>query len=102
MNRVYSITIDGANDCVVMTEAESALIVMKFGNRLEMYDMTARHGLQPEHLHKLKRLEDAGQLPQGVTAMGPVGINKKGVGPGKFGGAANMMWEFQDLMEMEI
>jgi hypothetical protein len=101
MKRVYSVTINGANDCVVMTEAESSMIALKFADasQFEMYDMTKRHGMKPEHLHKLARQE---QLVEKLTWLGPMPTYKKGIGSGKFGGAAHLNWEFQDLMEMKI
>ena len=57
MKQVYSVTIGGANDCVVMTESEASMIALKFSHlsTFEMYDMTKRHGMKPEHLHKLAR-----------------------------------------------
>ena len=102
MKRVYSITINGANDCVVMTEAESSMIALKFASlsTFEMYDMTERHGMKPEHLHKIARQE---QLVDKLSWMGPLPTVVKGKETGKFGGAAHdIIWEFQDLMEMKI
>ena len=45
MKRVYSVTINGKNDCVEMTEQEANVIALKFGKDIEMYDMTKRHGM---------------------------------------------------------
>ena len=100
---VWSVTIDGKNDCVVMTEPQAMLVKMKFVgvNNIEMYNMTERHGMKPMHLHKLQR--DADSMPPGVKWLGdkpPSETWVKGVGPGSFVGAAHMIWEFEDLMAM--
>ena len=65
--------------------------------------MTERHGMTVSHLHKEHRMQDV--MPENVTWVGdrpPSQTYIKGVGPGMFGGAAKMMWEFQDLMDMDI
>ena len=85
-----------------MSEAEAMFVKLKFtGNYIfEMYDMTKRHGMQPEHLHKLQRMSDAEYWKgSAVTVLEEVQYTK-GVGPGQFGGAARMVWEYEDLMEM--
>lgn len=99
MDKVWSVTIKGKNDCVVMTDAEAMLIKMKFMPNIEMYDMTERHGMKPEHLHKMHRLQDT--MPDNVTWTGDLPPSQtwvKGIGPGQFGGAAHMIWEFEDLI----
>ena len=99
-SKVWSVTIDGKNDCVVMTEFEAMQVKMKFMPDIEMYDMTERHGMKPEHLHKMARLSDAEYYKgSNVTILEEVTYTK-GVGPGSFGGAARMVWEFDDLMAM--
>lgn len=101
--KVWSVTIKGKNDCVVLTDFEAMQVKMKFMPDIEMYDMTERHGLLPRHLHKLQRQADT--MPPGVTWLGDKSPSRtwiKGVGPGQFGGAADMLWEFKDLMEMEV
>lgn len=98
IKKVWSVTINAKNDCVVMTEFEAMQIKLKFEGvcDFEMYDMTERHGMRPEHLHKLERHNQysnciwTGKKPE----------YKKGVGPGIFGGAAHMIWEYEDLLEM--
>ena len=99
--KVWSVTINGQNDCVVMTETEAAMVTLKFsGDQFEIYDMTERHGMKPEHLHKMQRMSDAEYYAGcNVKVLHPVEYTK-GVGPGMFGGAARMVWEFEDLMEM--
>ena len=43
MDKVWSVTIDGKNDCVVMTEFEALNVKLKFSDEdFEMYDMTER------------------------------------------------------------
>lgn len=100
--RVWSVTINGKNDCVSMTEFEAMAVKLKFsGKEFKMYDMTDRHGMKPEHLHKLQREQDS--MPDGVTWTGdkpPSQTWIKGIGPGSFGGSAHMIWEFDDLMAM--
>jgi|TARA_R100000081_G_scaffold89521_2_gene62555 hypothetical protein len=102
MNKVWSVTINGKNDCVIMSEFEAMNVKLKFSDEdFEMYDMTERHGLKPMHLHKLQRQADT--MPPGVTWLGdklPSRTWIKGVGPGQFGGAADMLWEYEDLMAM--
>ena len=102
MKRVWSVTIDGKNDCVCMTEQEAMLVKMKFmgTHDIEMYDMTERHGMQPEHLHKLQRMSDAEYWKGSAVTVLQETQYTKGVGPGAFGGAARMVWEYEDLMEM--
>ena len=100
-SKVWSVTIEGKNDCVIMTESEVNLVVLKFGNDIEITNMTERHGMKPEHLHKLHRMQDT--MPDDVVWLGdkpPTQTYVKGVGPGMFGGAAKMVWEFEDLMAM--
>lgn len=100
-NKVWSVTIKGKNDCVIMTESEVTLVALKFGDDIEITDMTTRHGMKPEHLHKLHRMQDT--MPDNVTWLGdkpPSETYQKGIGPGVFGGAAKMIWDFEDLMAM--
>ena len=98
--KVWSVTIDGKNDCVVMTEFEAMQVKMKFMPDIEMYDMTTRHGMKPEHLHKMARLTDAEYYKGSNVTILEETTYTKGVGPGSFGGAARMVWEFEDLMAM--
>lgn len=99
--KVWSVTINGKNDCVIMTEFEAMQIKLKFEGvcLFEMYDMTERHGMRPEHLHKLER---HAQYSDQVRWIGKIPEYKKGVGPGMFGGAAHMIWEYDDLLEMDF
>ena len=87
----------------MLTDFEAMQVKMKFMPDIEMYDMTERHGMKPAYLHKEFRMQDT--MPPGVTWLGdkpPSQTYVKGVGPGMWGGAAKMMWEFKDLMEMEV
>lgn len=105
-NKVWSITINNKNDCVIMTEFEAVQVKLKFvgtANSFEMYDMTARHGMKPQHLHKLARMADADLQGPNITYMGKEEPVIKGVGIGAFGGASNKtVWDFTDLMEMPV
>lgn len=102
--RVYSVTINAKNDCVIMSEFEAMQVKLKFQgvvDQFEMYDMTERHGMQPQHLHKLARMDDA-EFYKGrnVTVIKETNY-QKGVGPGAFGGACHkQIWEYEDLMSM--
>ena len=101
--KVWSVTIKGQNDCVVLTDFEAMQVKMKFMPDIEMYNMTERHRFKVAYLHKEQRMQDI--MPENVTWVGdkpPSQTYIKGVGPGMFGGAAKMMWEFQDLMDMDI
>jgi hypothetical protein len=100
---VWSVTINGKNDCVILTDAQAMLIKMKFmgTHDIEMYNMTERHNMKPRHLHKMQREQDS--MPPGCIWTGdkpPSQTWVKGVGPGQFGGAAHMIWEFEDLINM--
>lgn len=100
---VWSVTIKGKNDCVALSDFEAMQVKMKFMPDIEMYNMTERHGFKVAYLHKEHRMQDI--MPENVTWVGdkpPSQTYIKGVGPGMWGGAAKMMWEFQDLMEMDI
>jgi hypothetical protein len=103
VKRVYSVTLNGKNDCVVMTEEEASLITLKFAGvsaNFELYDMTAKHGMLPYMLHKLERMQYYPQSYENWRWDGPLpqAPYKKGVGPGQFGGAAKTVWEFEDLI----
>lgn len=101
MKKVWSVTINGKNDCVIMTEFEAMNVKLKFsGEDFEMYDMTERHGMKPEHLHKLQRISDAEYYSGCNVKIEHPEEYVKGVGPGMFGGAARMVWDFDDLMAM--
>ena len=93
MKRVYSVTICGKNDCVSMTEAEASMLAMKYGKHLEMYDMTKRHGVKPEYLHKQLRHE---QREWRGTSF------SKGIAVGSFGGAAPVNWTYDDLINVNL
>jgi len=43
MKKVYSISINGKNDCVILDEEEAALIKLKYMPNIRMYDMTKLH-----------------------------------------------------------
>jgi|TARA_R110000737_G_C14577483_1_gene485112 hypothetical protein len=95
MKRVYSVTICGKNDCVVMTEAEASMIAMKYGKHIAMYDMTTRHHMKPEHLQKAQRYEQREWAGRGVSFS-------KGIKVGKFGGAAPVDWTYEDLINVKL
>lgn len=99
---VWSVTISGNNDCVVLDEFQAMQVKMKFSPNVEMYNMTERFGMQPEHLHKEERMQYYPQEHENWVWTGPLPQPpwKKGVGPGQFGGAAKMVWEYEDLMAM--
>lgn len=100
--KVFSVTINGKNDCVIMTEFEAMTVKMKFsGSDFEMYNMTERHGMQPQHLHKMARMSDAEYWRGTNVSIIEESKYQKGVGPGAFGGACHkQVWEYDDLMQM--
>jgi hypothetical protein len=95
MKRVYSCTIQGKNDCVEMTKEEASIIALKFGSRIEMYDMTERHGIRPVYLKKALRHEQHEWEKRNASFS-------KGIKVGSFGGAAPVDWQFDDLMNVKI
>lgn len=104
IDKVWSVTINGKNDCVTMTEFEAMQIKLKFSGTVhdfEMYDMTKRHGMKPEHLHKMARMFDAEYYKGSKVTIVEESNYTKGIGPGMFGGACHKtLWEFEDLMAM--
>lgn len=101
VEKVWSVTINGKNDCVVMTEEEAAMIALKFsGEHFEMYNMTQRHGMEPEHLQKANRMDVFRDCPYVEWRGSAEPTVIKGKGTGTFGGAAKVDWTFKDLMEM--
>ena len=95
MQKVYSVTICGKNDCVSMTEEEASIIALKYGKHVAMYDMTKRHGVKPEYLHKQTRFEQREWADRGVSFS-------KGIGTGIYGGAAPVNWTFEDLINVNL
>lgn len=93
MKKVYSVTICGKNDCVSMTDAEASMLAMKYGKHIAMYDMTKRHGVKPEYLHKELRREQ--REWRGISFS-------KGVKAGRFGGAAPVNWTYEDLINVNL
>ena len=55
MRKVWSVTINGQNDCVVMTDEEAMIITLKFSPDIQIIDMTTKHGMTPEHMQKADR-----------------------------------------------
>ena len=91
MEQVYSVTINGLNDCVVMTQEQSLMVQLKYSPNIEIHNMTERHGILPQHLHKLQRYESAH-----LTHIGHPQLVVKGTHIGIFGAAG---WSFEDLMK---
>ena len=56
LEKVYNVTVNGKHDCVIMTESQALLVTLKFGKNIKIHDMTTRHGLKPEYLHKQERI----------------------------------------------
>jgi hypothetical protein len=52
--RLFSLSIDGKDDFVIMTEGEAMLLKIKETGTpgFEMYDMTQRHGFTPDQWRK--------------------------------------------------
>ena len=91
MQQVYSVTINGKHDCVVMTEEQSLMVQLKYSPDIEIHNLTERHGILPEHLHKLERYESAHlqyiNHPQLVIRSS------------NSAATADVSWEFEDLMK---
>ena len=49
MTKVWSVTIKGKNDTVVMTDEQAMIVKMKFAPNIDMHDLTTLHGLTPEY-----------------------------------------------------
>jgi len=83
MTKVWSVTIKGKNDTVVMTDEQAMIVKMKFSPNIDMHDLTTLHGLTPEYLHKIER-------------------NKSFEGEDKWPGEfEKAVWEYQDLIDMK-
>jgi|TARA_R110000851_G_scaffold56827_1_gene132763 hypothetical protein len=95
MKSVWSVTICGKNDCVDMTDEEASMIALKYGKHVAMYDMTKRHGIKAEYLHKQQRHEQREWANRGVSFS-------KGIKTGSFGGAAPVNWTFDDLINVNL
>ena len=93
-SKVWSVTIKGQNDCVVLTDFEAMQVKMKFMPDIEMYDMTERHGMKPEHLHQENRRAQLEDERRDI-------FFQKWEGIGGFGGYAKVDWTFEDLLKME-
>ena len=94
MKKVWSVTINGKNDCVVMTDEEAVIITLKFSPDIEITDMTTKHGMKVEHLHAINRKEQLEDARRNI-------FYEKWEGIGGFGGYAKVDWTFEDLLEME-
>jgi len=94
MSKVWSVTIDGKNDCVVMTDEEAMIITLKFSPDIQIVDMTTKHGIKPEHLHQVNRKQQLEDERRNI-------FYEKWEGIGGFGGYAKVDWTFEDLLAME-
>ena len=92
MNKVWSVTINGQNDCVVMSDEEAALVTLKFAPNIDIHDMTTKHGMTPEFMQTLTRNN---QLEVKGTLL------EKYAEAGIFGAFVKQNWTFKDLLEME-
>ncbi len=86
---VWSVTINGQNDCVVMTDFEAMQVKMKFAPNIMMHNMTEIHGMLPQHLHKLDRKRMAASPSMCWANQAD-----------KTGMALSVIWEYEDLMAM--
>jgi len=59
--RVYNVTIDGKNDCVIMTEGELMITKMKHMPNFQMQDLTKSHGMTAKYVYKLQKENDCWQ-----------------------------------------
>jgi len=89
---VWSVTISGRNDCVVMTDFEAMQVKMKFAPNILMHNMTELHGMKPQHLHKQARKQ--------VTLTATPSMCWANLAE-KSGVAIQAQWEYEDLMKMD-
>lgn len=55
IQKVWSVTVNGMNDCVVMTDFEAMQVKMKYMPNIRMTDMTEKHGMTPDMFNKEER-----------------------------------------------
>ena len=89
---VWSVTINGRNDCVVMTDFEAMQVKMKFAPNILMHNMTELHSMKPQHLHKQARKQ--------VTLTATPSMCWANLAE-KSGVAIQAQWEYEDLMKMD-
>ena len=53
--RVYNVTINGKNNCAIMTEGELMITKMKHMPNFEMLDMTESHGITPKYVLNIQQ-----------------------------------------------
>tara|TARA_B100001057_G_scaffold498665_1_gene606468 strand:- start:1629 stop:1919 length:291 start_codon:yes stop_codon:yes gene_type:complete len=94
MNKVWSVTINGQNDCVVMTDEQAMVITLKFSPDIQIIDMTEKHGMTPEHMQKADRQQ---QLEEYGRDM----FFEKWEGVGGFNHYVKADWTFEKLLAME-
>tara|TARA_B100000212_G_scaffold338526_1_gene315216 strand:+ start:1018 stop:1299 length:282 start_codon:yes stop_codon:yes gene_type:complete len=93
MKKVYSISINGKNDCVILDEEEAALIKLKYMPNIRMYDMTKLHGYEPESYKKAEREEQLSRLDYARE------LALEGV---KWNGNVKTHWTPEDLLSGNI
>jgi len=91
MEQVYSVTIKGKNDNVVMTEEQCLMVKLKYSPNIEIHNLTERHGILPHHLHKLERHESAHLMYTNQPLLVIRSSNSAAI--------ADVNWEFEDLMK---
>ena len=88
--KVYSITINNKNDCVILTDAEAMLVKIKYHPDIRMYDMTALHGYDPYTYKK----EERERTLSDVREMALEGV--------KWNGFRKVFWTAEDLLSGNI
>lgn len=89
VDKVYSVTINGKNDCVIMSEEEAIMVKIKYMPDIRMYDMTALHGYDAESYKKSEREEQLSRLDYTKELV------LDGV---KWNGAVKTTWTAEDLL----
>ena len=97
MKKVWSVTINGKNDQVIMDDAEAMIVKMKFMPDIEMFDLTTLHNIAPEHLHKVQRGES---LDNDIHLQWIKNALEMGVLGGYPSNQVKENWEFKDLLNM--
>jgi len=99
MTKVWSVTIKGKNDTVVMTDEQAMIVKMKFAPNIDMHDLTTLHGLTPAHLHKIERNKSFANEDKSLLWMkNRLEMGVYGGWPGEYEKA---VWEYQDLINMK-
>lgn len=99
MEQVWSITIKGKTDCVILDESQAMIVKMKFMPDIQMHNLTELHGMKPSYLHKIERKKSLDNDSRALIWM-KAAYESGGMGgwPGEY---EKPHWEYQDLIDMK-